>query len=597
MVPASILAQTQADSIIQRHLEGGPTSSAVAFTSSGEGRMDSSRGFIPRDSFQVEESAQSEVKGLTSSSVLSYDSSGNLINDGSRVITWDVEGKPVKVTTDNLEVLFIYDSNGGRIAKIVKDKSTGNLKLATLYLGGNLEKEINYLPAVSASVATSAKEAASAKEGQQLTANSQPLITTTRYYFANGKRIAQRKTVQNQESRIMNQGLTFIHKDHLSSSTLFTDKEGNPSASSGQGKTNSLLTYYPYGETRPGWDLPAVSASVATSAKEAASAKEGQSTANSQQSTPTNHLYTDQIKDPETDLYYYNARYYDPRIGLFISADTIPDKFTADNINNLKSRLNRYSYVNNNPIVFNDPTGHSEILYDQNEDANNPPNPLQPPEPDDLKWTSDPVIRSRMEWWFYNVAQASVALGLDFRKPPPTTPEEKRKLFRSMTESLEKHGIMIGNPLINNLMLNFFCGGECPALYHPFSNTIFIKNEKDFKDAELNIALSAVFHETFHYYQTNTAFSPQIGVSYGIPLIEAFQLAYVPGAIELFEAEAYALEIYIIPRLTGEKSDLNYEKMKEYIGKEPTSYYWLFSQEAQQRLMKEYILPFLYFEY
>ncbi|MBM3282835.1 hypothetical protein FJY90_01150, partial [Candidatus Gottesmanbacteria bacterium] len=171
MVPASIFAQTQADSKAQR----------------------------------LEESArpQGKVKGLTSSSVFSYDSSGNLINDGSRVITWDVEGKPVKVTTDNLEVLFIYDSNGGRIAKIVKDKTTGNLKLATIYLGGNLEKEINYLPAI-----------ASAKEGQQLTANSQPLITTTRYYFANGKRIAQRKTVQNQESRIMNQELTFIHKDH-----------------------------------------------------------------------------------------------------------------------------------------------------------------------------------------------------------------------------------------------------------------------------------------------------------------------------------------------------------------------------------------------
>ncbi|MBM3282902.1 RHS repeat-associated core domain-containing protein [Candidatus Gottesmanbacteria bacterium] len=247
----------------------------------------------------------SPIAGL---SHLSYDSSGNLINDGSRVITWDVEGKPVKVTTETNEVLFIYDSNGGRIAKIVKDKSTGNLKLATLYLGGNLEKEINY---------------------QQLTANSQPLITTTRYYFANGKRIAQRKTVQNQESRIMNQELTFIHSDHLSSSTLFTDSQGNPSASSGQGKTNSLLTYYPYGEERQGWDLPI---------------------ANSQQSTPTNHLYTDQIKDPETDLYYYNARYYDPTIGLFISADTAGDK------------LNKYAYANNNPLIYSDPTGHQGWL-------------------------------------------------------------------------------------------------------------------------------------------------------------------------------------------------------------------------------------------
>ncbi|MBM3282900.1 hypothetical protein FJY90_01475, partial [Candidatus Gottesmanbacteria bacterium] len=90
----------------------------------------------------------------------------------------------------------------------------------------------------------------------------------------------------------------------------------------------SLLTYFPYGNQRPGWDLP---------------------TANSQQSTPTNHLYTDQIKDPETDLYYYNARYYDPRIGLFISADTAGGK------------LNRYAYAGGNPIMYNDPTGHDSL--------------------------------------------------------------------------------------------------------------------------------------------------------------------------------------------------------------------------------------------
>ncbi|MBM3283988.1 hypothetical protein FJY90_07160, partial [Candidatus Gottesmanbacteria bacterium] len=178
-------------------------------------------------------------------------------------------------------------------------------------------KEINYLPAVSASVATSAKEAASAKEGQQLTANSQPLITTTRYYFTNGKRIAQRKTVQNQESGIKNQGLTFIHSDHLLSSTLFTDNQGN--------QKDSLLTYYPYGETRPGWDTPV------------------------QATTATNRLYTSQLRDTETDLYYYHNRYYNQKTGLFISPDTN------------SSSVNRYAYVDNNPLRFFDPTGKDKI--------------------------------------------------------------------------------------------------------------------------------------------------------------------------------------------------------------------------------------------
>ena len=51
-------------------------------------------------------------------------------------------------------------------------------------------------------------------------------------------------------------------------------------------------------------------------------------------------------------LYDYNARYYDPYLNRFVSADTIvPD--SAD-----PQALNRYSYVNNNPVRYVDPTGH-----------------------------------------------------------------------------------------------------------------------------------------------------------------------------------------------------------------------------------------------
>jgi len=51
-------------------------------------------------------------------------------------------------------------------------------------------------------------------------------------------------------------------------------------------------------------------------------------------------------------LYNYKARFYDPLLGRFISADTVTPGGPQG--------LNRYSYVNNNPINFGDPTGHQQ---------------------------------------------------------------------------------------------------------------------------------------------------------------------------------------------------------------------------------------------
>jgi RHS repeat-associated protein len=64
------------------------------------------------------------------------------------------------------------------------------------------------------------------------------------------------------------------------------------------------------------------------------------------------HTYTSQEFDPETGLMYYNARHYNPVLGRFISADTIVPG-PAD-----PQALNRYSYVNNNPLYYTDPSGH-----------------------------------------------------------------------------------------------------------------------------------------------------------------------------------------------------------------------------------------------
>jgi RHS repeat-associated protein len=54
----------------------------------------------------------------------------------------------------------------------------------------------------------------------------------------------------------------------------------------------------------------------------------------------------------ELGLLYYNARYYLPGVGRFISPDTIIPN-PAD-----PQSWNRFSYTNNNPLRYTDPTGH-----------------------------------------------------------------------------------------------------------------------------------------------------------------------------------------------------------------------------------------------
>ena len=65
----------------------------------------------------------------------------------------------------------------------------------------------------------------------------------------------------------------------------------------------------------------------------------------------TKRSYTGQYLD-DSGLLFYNARYYDPGMGRFVSADTIsPGKDDPQN-------RNRYSYTLNNPLIYIDPTGH-----------------------------------------------------------------------------------------------------------------------------------------------------------------------------------------------------------------------------------------------
>ena len=66
------------------------------------------------------------------------------------------------------------------------------------------------------------------------------------------------------------------------------------------------------------------------------------------------YLYTGQEYDADVGLYYYNARWYDPKIGRFLSED--PLGFAAGDLN-----LSRY--VNNGPTNAIDPSGLEEFNW------------------------------------------------------------------------------------------------------------------------------------------------------------------------------------------------------------------------------------------
>ena len=92
---------------------------------------------------------------------------------------------------------------------------------------------------------------------------------------------------------------------------------------------------------------------------------------NSTWNTP--YLFNAKEFDEETGLYYYGARYYDPRLSLWISVDPL-STFDPHNEENyiegehnggfFNNNLNFYSYCYQNPVILTDPNGKQVFFGD-----------------------------------------------------------------------------------------------------------------------------------------------------------------------------------------------------------------------------------------
>ncbi len=110
----------------------------------------------------------------------------------------------------------------------------------------------------------------------------------------------------------------YIHPDQLGSASFITDING---------ETYQHVEYLPFGETFV-------------------------EERNSEQDQFT-YLYNGKELDEATELYYYGARYYDPRTNIFLGVDPLAEKYPG---------LSPYSYCANNPIKYTDPDGKKIVL-------------------------------------------------------------------------------------------------------------------------------------------------------------------------------------------------------------------------------------------
>ena len=114
----------------------------------------------------------------------------------------------------------------------------------------------------------------------------------------------------------------YYHPDHLGSSSYITNLDG---------EVSQHIEYVPFGEVfieerNNTWNTP--------------------------------YLFNAKEFDEETGMYYYGARYYEPRLSLWISTDPLEEKYP---------HTSSYCYTFNNPIKYIDPTGrdYDEIVDGQ----------------------------------------------------------------------------------------------------------------------------------------------------------------------------------------------------------------------------------------
>jgi RHS repeat-associated protein len=221
-----------------------------------------------------------------------YDTIGNLVRKGALFQSYGTQGRPHALDSSN-GISYGYDPNGN-----------------VTRIGGDLTIDWNS-ENMPRRVVAGSKTTEKSHVGESLWKKVEDGVTT---YYLPSMRLengAPRKFYGAFAERLEPPGdrkLRFYHPDHLGSSSVMTDENGEPIR---------RVSYMPWGQDRA-----------------------------ADQTFEPKLQFNFKEKDAN-GLYDYGARLYSPVTGRWLS----PDSSLADG-------LNRYAYVQNNPVTRTDPTGH-----------------------------------------------------------------------------------------------------------------------------------------------------------------------------------------------------------------------------------------------
>lgn len=228
---------------------------------------------------------------------MSYDDHGNIYNDGQRRFDYTQFDKPYKITKSSTTYTeFKYDEQGSRYyRKDVRNINGAQQTKQTYYVGKAYE--------------LTRRSGGKDSQGSQL-----PDQIEHRWYVG-GVVLSQ---IEGQAQKVQ-----VAHTDMLGSTVLITDH---------QGKGIGQYIYDPWGKQQQVYTSQALTNSAMLL---------------SQMRSFTGHEQMDEL-----EVIHMNGRIYDANIGRFLQADPFLQ------FPNLTQSHNRYSYVLNNPLTYNDPSGY-----------------------------------------------------------------------------------------------------------------------------------------------------------------------------------------------------------------------------------------------